>query len=87
MVLSAAWVRNAAPPFLRTFFSGPQDVSRYEWAGGEGIQLLIERKMFWATFAVLSLASDLILPLCWAMGATVPILFFSWWVAYRSGWF
>jgi hypothetical protein len=47
----------------------------------------MERKMFWLTFTVLGLAADMVLPLWWALGATLPILVLSWWVAYRSGWF
>jgi len=43
--------------------------------------------MFWLTFTVLGLGADCILPLWWALAATVPILFVSWWIAYRSGWF
>jgi hypothetical protein len=27
------------------------------------------------------------LPLWWALAATIPIVFASWWVAYRSDWF
>jgi hypothetical protein len=27
------------------------------------------------------------LPLLWGLAATVPILFASWWIAYRSDWF
>ncbi|HTM14271.1 MAG TPA: hypothetical protein VL127_15220 [Bryobacteraceae bacterium] len=30
---------------------------------------------------------DVVLPLWWALGATIPICFLSWWVAYRSDWF
>ena len=48
---------------------------------------LMERKVFWLTFAFLGLVADFVLPLWWAMGATVPIFAFSWWLAYRSGWF
>lgn len=47
----------------------------------------MEKKIFWAFFGVLGLAADLFLPMWWAIGATVPILIFSWWVAYRSNWF
>jgi hypothetical protein len=47
----------------------------------------MERKIFWLTFACLGLVADFVLPLWWAMGATVPICAFSWWLAYRSGWF
>jgi hypothetical protein len=47
----------------------------------------MERKIFWATFTALGLVADLVLPLWWALGATIPIFFLSWWLAYRSGWF
>lgn len=47
----------------------------------------MQRKMFWITFTVLGLVADLILPFWWALGATVPLLWVSWWVAYRSDWF
>jgi len=47
----------------------------------------MERKIFWGLFIVLGVIADLILPLVWGMIATVPILIFSWWVAYRSQWF
>ncbi|HEY3132268.1 MAG TPA: hypothetical protein VGL91_22625 [Acidobacteriota bacterium] len=47
----------------------------------------MERKVFLITFTVLGLAADLVLPLWWAVAATVPIGFVSWWVAYRSDWF
>jgi uncharacterized membrane protein len=47
----------------------------------------MERRIFWGLFIVLGLIADLILPLMWGIIATVPILIFSWWVAYRSEWF
>lgn len=47
----------------------------------------MERKIFWMTFTVLGLLADFLLPLWWALGATIPIIFISWWVAYRSEWF
>jgi len=47
----------------------------------------MERKIFWMIFVVLGLAADFILPIWWAVAATIPILVASWWVAYRSGWF
>jgi hypothetical protein len=47
----------------------------------------MQRKIFWGTFAVLGLAADLFLPFWWAVGATIPLLTFSWWLAYRSEWF
>ena len=46
----------------------------------------MERKVFWGLFIVLGLIADLIFPLMWSIIATIPILIFSWWVAYRSGW-
>jgi hypothetical protein len=47
----------------------------------------MERRMFWLTFATLSLGADVFLPLWWALGATIPIFILSWWIAHRSGWF
>jgi len=47
----------------------------------------VERKIFWITFTMLGLVADVVLPLWWALGATIPICFLSWWVAYRSHWF
>jgi hypothetical protein len=47
----------------------------------------MEKKIFWATFTFLGVAADLFLPLWWALAATIPIGFFCWWLAYRSGWF
>ncbi len=47
----------------------------------------MQRKIFWITFAALGLAADLILPLLWSIVATIPILVFAWWLAYRSDWF
>jgi hypothetical protein len=47
----------------------------------------MEKKIFWALFTVLGLLADFLLPIWWGLAATVPILFISWWVAYRSDWF
>ena len=47
----------------------------------------MEKKIFWGLFMVLGLIADLSLPFLWALVATLPILLFSWWVAYRSNWF
>jgi hypothetical protein len=47
----------------------------------------MQRKMFWIIFVCLGLVADLALPLWWALLATLPIGFASWWIAYRSGWF
>jgi len=46
----------------------------------------MERKVFWGVFTVLGVTADIILPLWWALAATIPIVYVSWWVAYRSGW-
>lgn len=43
--------------------------------------------MFWLIFFVLGLAADFVLPLWWALAATIPIFLVSWWIVYRSGWF
>jgi uncharacterized membrane protein len=45
-----------------------------------------EKKLFWLIFIILSLIADFVLPLLWGLVATIPILFFSWWLVYRSGW-
>jgi hypothetical protein len=47
----------------------------------------MQRKVFWATFLVLELAADFMLPIIWSLLATIPIVMFSWWLAYRSDWF
>lgn len=47
----------------------------------------MQRKVFWTIFGLLGLIADLILPLWWAIAATLPIMWLSWWVAYRSDWF
>ncbi len=47
----------------------------------------MQRKIFWGAFILLSLLADVTLPLWWALAATFPIVFFSWWIAYRSDWF
>jgi uncharacterized membrane protein len=46
----------------------------------------LQRKFFWLIFFVLSTVADIYLPLIWGLVATIPILFLSWWIAYRSGW-
>jgi hypothetical protein len=47
----------------------------------------MERKVFWLVFIALGLIADFLLPLWWAVFATIPIVIVSWWVAYRSDWF
>ena len=39
------------------------------------------------TFTALGLLADFLLPLWWGLASAIPILFVSWWVAYRSDWF
>ena len=45
-----------------------------------------DKKLFWLIFIILSLIADFLLPLLWGVIATIPILFFSWWLVDRSGW-
>ena len=47
----------------------------------------MERRIFWIVFVVLGLLADILLPIWWALSATVPIVVLSWWIAYRSDWF
>jgi len=47
----------------------------------------MQRKIFWMVFVLLGLLADFLLPFWWALGATIPVLFIAWWVAYRSDWF
>lgn len=46
----------------------------------------MQRKVFWLLFVGFGLAADFLLPLLWGVLATIPIVFLSWWIAYRSGW-
>ncbi len=47
----------------------------------------MQKKVFWLTFLSLDLIAGFTLPLLWGLLATIPLVFLSWWVAYRSGWF
>jgi hypothetical protein len=47
----------------------------------------MQKKIFWIVFAILGIIADIALPLWWGLFATIPIVFASWWIAYRSGWF
>ena len=47
----------------------------------------MQRKIFWSLFTLLGLMADMVLPFWWAVGATLPLGYLSWWVAYRSYWF
>ena len=47
----------------------------------------MERKIFIVLMLVFGLLADIYLPLMWSLIASIPIIFVSWWIAYRSGWF
>jgi hypothetical protein len=47
----------------------------------------LEKKVFWGIFLLLSLIADFTLPIVWSLVLTIPLLFVSWWIAYRSDWF
>ncbi len=47
----------------------------------------MERKIFVVLMIIFGLLADVYLPLMWSLIATIPIIFVSWWIAYRSGWF
>jgi hypothetical protein len=47
----------------------------------------VQKKIFWMMFGALGIVADLVLPFWWAVVATIPIMYASWWFAYRSGWF
>jgi hypothetical protein len=47
----------------------------------------MERKIFWICLTLLGVLADVFLPLWWALAATIPIVWVSWWIAYRSDWF
>jgi hypothetical protein len=47
----------------------------------------MQRKVFWASFAIIGLMADLVLSFWWAMAAAIPIGAARWWIAYRSDWF
>jgi hypothetical protein len=43
----------------------------------------VQKKIFWITFTVLGCATY-VLPMWWALAATIPAGYISWWFAYRS---
>ena len=47
----------------------------------------MQRKIFWSMVTLLGLLADFSMSFKWGMVATAPIFAFSWWFAYRSGWF
>jgi hypothetical protein len=69
--------------FLRVLWCGfrrNQDANR-------GLEYGMEKKIFWISFTILGLVADFTLPIWWAVLATLPIAYASWWIAYRSDWF
>jgi hypothetical protein len=57
-------------------------------SGGDAdYNIVMEKKIFWISFTLLGLLADFTLPLWWALIATIPCVFVSWWIAYRSEWF
>ena len=86
--LAVDWHHSESPPRVRSaepdHADDPPALSAY---AKRLYTRRMERKMFWLTFTVLGLGADFVLPLWWALGATIPILILSWWVAYRSDWF
>jgi uncharacterized membrane protein len=46
-----------------------------------------QRKLFWLLVAAFGIIADLALPLIWGLLATLPIVFVSWWIVYRTDWF
>ena len=72
-------LRSASDVVCLVRFASPNSYTRYNER--------MQRKMFWTIFGVLGLVADLALPFWWAIGATIPLLWVSWWVAYRSDWF
>jgi hypothetical protein len=50
-------------------------------------RFLLQKKMFWAIYIALSLVADFTLSLTWSLILSIPLLFVSWWLAYRTGWF
>jgi hypothetical protein len=50
-------------------------------------EVFMKRKVFWGTFLMLGLLADIVLPIIWGIVATIPLVFLSWWIAYKSDWF
>jgi hypothetical protein len=46
----------------------------------------MERLIFWIVVAVLGLLAVILLPLWWAVAATIPIVLIAWWLGYQSQW-
>ncbi len=56
-------------------------------ARASAFSINMQRKVFWISFFILGFFADVILPLIWAIIATIPILLLCWWLAYKSDWF
>jgi len=80
--MAASWVLAPADPDLLSYLA-----SKFQPTGEWGYTARMQRKIFWITFGSLGLLADLVLPLWWALAATIPLLALSWWFAYRSDWF
>jgi hypothetical protein len=47
----------------------------------------MQRKIFWIIFLLLDTIAGFELSIWWALFSTIPIVFISWWIAYKSDWF
>jgi len=52
----------------------------------KGTIVPVQKKVFWMLVLVLGTLADIVLPLLWGLVATIPIVFLSWWIVYRSNW-
>jgi Flp pilus assembly protein TadB len=46
-----------------------------------------KRAAFWIAVSGMGLLAVFLLPLLWALAATIPIVVAAWWIAYQSDWF
>ena len=63
------------------------EVISHCWADPAQPRSTSGNRVFRIVFILLGLIADFVLPLWWALVATIPIGIVSWWVAYRSEWF
>lgn len=47
----------------------------------------MQRKIFYAIWALLGVLTDFRVSLLWSLLLTAPEGVLAWWIAYRSGWF
>ena len=78
--------------FVVFFLRNVPEVTVHPAYAGEMVALrdyheVVERKIFWIVFTLLGIIADVVLPIWWALAATIPIGILSWWIAYRSDWF